>query len=163
MGRHTSAGEAPLQQIGSQGLGTPARLGLVAAAVVVVIGAGVLVAPDNAMSRLPWAAKAPCAAETVDILVEPELRPAVAEIVQPVQGEKLPGDKCAKLNVRSQQGVETVAASTVLPPDRAPQIWIPDSQAWVEKVTRWPMQQSDPLASSPVVVATSKAAAKSLG
>ena len=47
MGRHTSAGEAPLQSLGSQGLGAPARLGLVAAAVVVVIGAGVLVAPGG--------------------------------------------------------------------------------------------------------------------
>jgi ABC-type Fe3+ transport system substrate-binding protein len=163
MGRHTSAGEAPLQQLGTQGLGTPARLGLVAAAVVVVIGAGVLVAPENALSRLPWAAKAPCDETTVDMLVEPELRAAIVEIVQPLQGEELPGGDCAKINVREQQGVETVAAATVIPPDRAPQIWIPDSPTWVEQVPNWPMQQSDPLASSPVVVATSKAAAVHLG
>jgi hypothetical protein len=163
MGRHTSAGEAPLQHLGSQGLGAPARLGLVAAAVVVVIGAGVLVAPDKALSRLPWAAKAPCTAAAVDMLVEPEIRAAVVEIVQPLQGEELPGGQCAKINVREQQGVETVAAASVLPPDRAPQIWIPDSPAWVAKVPNWPMQQSDPFASSPVVVATSKAAAVHLG
>jgi len=163
MGRHTSAGEAPLQNLGSQGLGAPARLGLVAAAVVVVIGAGVLVAPEDALSRLPWAEKAPCPAVDVDVLVEPEMRAAMVEIVQPLQGDKLPGGECTKVNVRAQEGVETVASAGVLPPDRAPQIWIPDSPAWVEKVTRWPMEQSDPLASSPVVVATSKAAAVHLG
>jgi hypothetical protein len=163
MGRHTSAGEAPLEQVGSQGLGTPARLGLVAAAVVVVIGAGVLVAPPDALARLPWAAKKPCTTENVDMLVEPEMRQAMVEIVQPLQNEKLPGGHCAKINVREQQGVETVASAAVLPPDRAPQIWVPDTAAWVQKVTSWPMQQSDPLASSPVVVATSKSAAKALG
>jgi Ca-activated chloride channel family protein len=163
MGRHTSAGEAPLEQVGSQGLGTPARLGLVAAAVVVVIGAGVLVAPPEALARLPWAAKAPCTTENVDMLVEPEMRQAIVEIVQPLQNQKLPGGHCAKINVREQAGVETVSSAAVLPPDRAPQIWIPDTAAWVQKVTNWPMQQSDPLASSPVVVATSKSAAKTLG
>jgi Ca-activated chloride channel family protein len=163
MGRHTSAGEAPLEQVGSQGLGTPARLGLVAAAVVVVIGAGVLVAPPEALARLPWAAKEPCTTENVDMLVEPEMRQAIVEIVQPLQNERLPGGHCAKINVREQQGVETVASAAVLPPDRAPQIWVPDTAAWVQKVTNWPMQQSDPLASSPVVVATSKSAAKTLG
>jgi hypothetical protein len=135
----------------------------VAAAVVVVIGAGVLVAPPDALARLPWAAKKPCATESVDMLVEPEMRQAIVDIVQPLQGEKLPGGHCAKINVREQQGVETVASAAVLPPDRAPQIWIPDTAAWVQKVTNWPMQQSDPLASSPVVVATSKSAAKALG
>jgi Ca-activated chloride channel family protein len=163
MGRHTSSGEAPLQEIGSQGLGTPARLGLVAAAVVVIIGAGVLVAPEDALSRLPWAAKEPCTETAVDMLVEPEMRPAMVEAVRPLQGEKLPGGTCTKINVREQNGVETVASASVLPPDRAPQIWVPDTATWVQKVTNWPMQQSDPLASSPVVVATSKSAAKSLG
>src|SRR5688500_5847619 len=114
MGRHTSAGEAPLEQVGSQGLGTPARLGLVAAAVVVVIGAGVLVAPPEALARLPWAAKEPCTTENVDMLVEPEMRQAIVEIVQPLQNEKLPGGHCAKINVREQQGVETVASAAVL-------------------------------------------------
>ena len=163
MGRHESAGEAPLQEVGSQGLGTPARLGLVAAAVVVVIGAGVLVAPSDALARLPWAAEPPCPTEDVDMLVEPELRDAMVEIVRPLQGEKLPGEHCARIDVREQPGVETVASAAVLPPDRAPQIWIPDTAAWVQKVTNWPMQRSEPLASSPVVVTTSKSAAKALG
>jgi hypothetical protein len=163
MGRHTSSGEAPLQPVGTTGIGTPARLGLVAVAVVVAIGAGVLVAPQKALDRLPWAAEPPCPKVTVDMLTEPELQPALIQIVKPLQGHKLDSGECMQVNVREQEGVETVAASTVLPPDRAPQIWIPDSATWPEQIPSWPMQQSDPLASSPVVVATSKAAAAHLG
>src|SRR4029453_19315646 len=99
MGRHTSAGEAPLQQLGTQGLNAPARLGLMAAAIVVVIGAGVLVMPKNMLDRLPWAEQAPCPTVAVDMLVEPEMRAAMVEVVAPLQGAKLPGDQCAKVTV----------------------------------------------------------------
>jgi Ca-activated chloride channel family protein len=163
MGRHTSSGEAPLQPVGTRGIGMPARLALVAVGVVMAVGAGVLVAPDRALSRLPWAAEPPCPTVTVDMLVEPEMRPAMVEIVQPVQGQELDSGECVKVDVRQQEGVETVAAASVLPLDRAPQIWMPDSPSWPAQVPNWPMQQSDPLASSPVVVATSKAAAGHLG
>jgi Ca-activated chloride channel family protein len=161
MGRHTS-GDGRLR-LGSRGLGTPARAGLAAVGVVVVIGAGVLVGPQEALARLPWATEPPCPSESVDVLVEPELQSVVTEILRPVDGAKLPGELCAAVNVRSQEGAETVASSAILPPDRAPQLWIPDSMVWVEQVTRWRMERGAPLALSPVVVATSRTAAEQLG
>jgi Ca-activated chloride channel family protein len=161
MGRHTSLDNR--MRLGSRGLGTPARLALVAAGVVVVIGGAVLIGPRDALARLPWAEQPPCPGTPVDVLVEPELQSVVSEILRPVDGADLPGGRCTAVDVRSQEGVETVASSSILPPDRAPQIWIPDSMVWVEQVTRWRMERGAPLALSPVVVATSRAAADSLG
>lgn len=161
MGRHTSVNER--LKLGSRGLRLSARLALVAALVVAVIGAAVLVGPRDALGKLPWAAEPPCPEEKVELLVEPELRSAVTDILAPLQNSELPGERCMVASVRGQQAVETVAGASILPPDHAPQVWIPDSMSWVEQVSKWSMRRGAPLVSSPLVVATSKAAADQLG
>jgi len=155
MGRHTSEEERPLP--------LPARLALMAAVAVVVLGVAALVAPPETLARLPWAADAACPAQTVNLVVEPELRPAVEETLAALDGTELPAGGCLRTRVLAQEAAETVAASEILPPDRAPQVWIPDSEVWVPKVTRWTTQPSERFASSPLVVATSRTAADRLG
>ena len=54
MGRHASEEERPLP--------VPARLALMAAVAVVVLGVAALVAPPATLARLPWAADATCPA-----------------------------------------------------------------------------------------------------
>src|SRR3954471_275536 len=129
MGRHTNQEERPLP--------VPAKVGLLGAVAVVALGAAVLVAPPDALARLPWASDRSCPPQTVELVVEPEVRDVVTETLAPLRGTALPDGSCLQASVTAQEASETVAASEILPPDRAPQVWIPDSDVWVAKVTRW--------------------------
>jgi Ca-activated chloride channel family protein len=158
VGRHTMADEDVAER-----LSVPARIGVTAAAGVVVLGAAVLLAPSDALARLPWASDQACAPEVVSVVVEPELYETVQAALRPLRGEELPTGGCVQVAVEAQEGAQTVAASQILPPDRAPQVWVPDSPVWVQEVTRWRAQPSERFAASPVVVTTSRTAAASLG
>lgn len=170
MGKHNVAPRASGPRarvpasVGSTGLGLPGRIALVAAAVITVIGAGVLLGPREALANLPWARATPCSAETVDVVVAPELVSTVSQILLPVRGQEVDADHhCVAVQVRGQEPQDTAASAELLPPDRAPNIWIPDSQAWVSKADRWSPQPAGHLASSPVVITTSTNAARALG
>jgi Ca-activated chloride channel family protein len=156
MGRHTHKREHPLPP-------RPVLAGLLGAAVVVALGAGAIVAPPDVLGHLPWADADACRTETVRLVVEPELRDVVDETLAPLRGTSLPGGGCLATIVSAQEAAETVASSTILPADRAPQIWVPDADVWVAKVTRWRTEPAARFASSPVVLATSRAAASRLG
>jgi Ca-activated chloride channel family protein len=156
MGRHASA-------TGRDRLPVMARAGIGAATAVVLLGAVVILTPVEALGPLPWAAAPECPPETVSIVVEPELADTVHTSLARIRGERLPTGGCVEVDVRAQEGAETVASSQILPPDRAPQIWVPDSAVWVEQITRWRTTPSQRFASSPVVVTTSRQAAKRLG
>jgi hypothetical protein len=54
-------------------------------------------------------------------------------------------------------------SSGILPIDRAPQIWIPDGSNWADEATNWPATSAGSLATTPIVIATSKQAARDLG
>jgi Ca-activated chloride channel family protein len=141
--------------------GLPGRVALSAAAVIVVIGAGVLVAPQ-AFAKLPWALRTHCAApQTLEVVVAPELESLVDQILSP-QDAGATGDTCVAVQVNSQEPQETVASSGVLPIDRAPQIWIPDDSVWGQKAL-WPSRSAGSLARTPVVIATSAKAVQELG
>jgi len=155
MGRHTHYRE--------NGLPRTATAGIVATAAVVLLGAAAIIAPPDLLSYLPGGPDVACPTATVRLVVEPELKDVVEEALTPLQGRSLPGGACLSTAVTSQEAAETVAASQILPPDRAPQVWIPDSQVWVPKVTRWRTQPAERFASSPVVLATSRSAADRLG
>jgi hypothetical protein len=158
MGRH--AGSDPEV---AERLSLPARAGVLAAACVVLLGVAALVAPDATIARLPWAAERVCPPEQVSVVVEPELLGAAREALAAVDGAELPTGGCVKIALTGQEGAETVAGSQILPPDRAPQIWVPDSPVWADEATRWRTQPSERFAASPVVVATSRRAATVLG
>jgi extracellular solute-binding protein len=158
MGRHEKARPGTGDR-----LPVAARLGMTAAACVVLLGVAALAAPSDVLSRLPWASDAACAPETVSVVVEPELRDTVATSLAQVRGERLPGGGCVEVALRVLEGSEAVASSRILPPDRAPQVWIPDAPVWAEEASSWHTQPSERFASSPVVVATSRRAARELG
>ena len=158
MGRHA---KARLDE--DERLPVAARVGVTAAACVVVLGVAVLVAPSDALGRLPWAAGADCSPETVSVVVEPELTDTVTTALAQVRGQELPTGGCVAVAIRAQEGAETVASSQIMPLDRAPQVWVPDAPVWVDQVTTWRAQPSESFASSPVVVTTSVRAAQTLG
>jgi Ca-activated chloride channel family protein len=158
MGRH-----AVTEDDVAEPLSLPARAGVVAAACVVMLGVAALVAPDATIARLPWAAERVCPPEQVSVVVEPELLDTARDALAAVDGAKLPTGGCVRIALSAQEGAETVAGSQILPPDRAPQIWVPDSPVWADAATRWRTQPSERFAASPVVVTTSRRAATALG
>jgi Ca-activated chloride channel family protein len=148
---------------GGRRLPLSGRIALGTAALVTVVGAGILLVPRGTLAKLPGASAMNCPTRTVDVVVSPELLGVVTQILRPLKGDEVAGGTCLNPVVRSQEPQETVASADILPVDRAPQIWLPDATVWGEKVQRWPMTSAGSLASSPVVVATSVEAAEELG
>lgn len=162
-GRHSVLDDDD-QPIGTYRMGVLGRLGLVAAAVVSLIGVGVLLGGTSALGRdLPFAAAPVCTQQDVDVVVTPELVSVADQILAPVQGEDIGGDRCLRATVRAQEPQQTVISADVLPLDRAPQVWVPDATVWGTKATRWQLTSAGTMATSPVVLATSDGAVKELG
>jgi Bacterial extracellular solute-binding protein/von Willebrand factor type A domain len=147
----------------STGLRVSGRLVVLVAVLVTAIGLGALFVPRQALAQLPFAEVTPCTPETVDVVVNPELQSLVSQILASLRDRQLGDNHCLEPKVRSQDPQDTVASSTVLPIDRAPQIWIPDTSVWGQKVPSWPLRSFGSLARTPVVLATSVEAAQDLG
>jgi Ca-activated chloride channel homolog len=114
-----------------------------------------LVGAECPSTRLP--------ATTVSVTVAPELQTTVRQALNPIQNVTLPDHECVRFTVNAQEPVETIQSAAILPLDRAPDIWIPDSSLWESRVPRWEMNQDGSFATSPVVLATSQKTVDSLG
>jgi extracellular solute-binding protein len=164
MGKHAASDDEDL--VVTSGLGLPGRLALAAAGVVTVVGAGVLIGPGQALATLPWTSGGggSCLNQSVDIVVSPDIVSLVQQIVAPVNHSEVADNVCPVITVRGQEPQETVASSDVLPVDRAPQLWIPDSAVWgTQAQDKWPSRNAGTFAETNVVLATSRAAVKKLG
>lgn len=138
----------------------PSRLTAAVSAVVVVALVSVVVA------LTPWGARlrryvpfAGCTANTVQLVVSPSAHEAVSAAVSSLQGAEVGDGTCLKVQVTAQDPAETTAESTVLPASRAPQVWVPDSTLWSRYETRWSLRSAGVVATSPLVLATSRAVA----
>ena len=135
----------------------------VAAAVACAATGAVLVGPRDALAMLPWVEPSRCPATTVSVAVVPGMSDVVTQILRPVEGRRLDGGGCLHVQTLAQEPLQTVSSSLVLPPDRAPDVWIPDSSLWVPRIKAWTMHPLGTLAQTPLVVATSEKAAAALG
>jgi hypothetical protein len=97
------------------------------------------------------------------VMVAPELQTTVATALAPLDGETLPGRRCVQVQVQAQEPAQTVMGAQLLPLDREPDLWIPDSSLWTSDVPDWPLERRAAFASSPVVVASSREAVQALG
>ena len=132
----------------------PALPVLIAAAVALLLVAGGLVwwlrAGDDCESR-----------ETVAVVVAPELEPVASELLaEPVQ---LDGGVCAQAEVEAQEPLQTVGDLGALEADALPDVWVPDSSLWVARAGEAPLEPVGSVATSPVVLGTSREAVESLG
>jgi hypothetical protein len=127
---------------------------LIAAGVVVLLVAGGLVwwlaGSDACETRQP-----------VAVTVAPELRALSEELLaDPVE---LDGGVCAVAEVTAQQPLQTVGDLAALEDDALPDVWVPDSSLWVARAGNAPLEAVGSMASSPVVLATSRDAVDALG
>ena len=133
----------------------PAPVVLIAAGVVAVLLAGGLV----------WWLADPgrdCTTrQTVAVTVAPELGELTEELLaKPII---LDGDVCAVAEVTAQEPLQTVGDLGALDADALPAVWVPDSSLWAARAGEAPLAGAGSMASSPVVLATSRAVADALG
>jgi Ca-activated chloride channel homolog len=132
------------------------QLLLAAAAVVVVLAAG-----------LVWLLRAPADAgtcrhrQTVALTVAPEIASVVERLL--TEPQDLGDGACAVAEVTAQAPLQTVAYLGSLEPSALPRIWVPDSSLWAARSKDAPLQVAGSFATSPVVLATSRAVADELG
>ena len=134
------------------------RTGLIAilATVLLVAAAGtaaIMIGPRQLLDRIPLTAAKSCTGTAIRLIVTPAAAGAVRRILEPLAA---PADGCVATSVQAQEAAETVAGSAVLPLDRAPDLWIPDSSVWSGRASRWPAVKVGSIGLSPVVLATSK-------
>jgi Ca-activated chloride channel homolog len=115
----------------------------------------------GARSNLPWFPRPACERTTVvEVVATPQVRPAIQSLTEGLQATRLGDGSCLSVRVREQNPTDTVASSLVLPPSRAPQIWVSDSSLWLTRVTRWKQRTVGSLGTTPVIMVSSGRAIK---
>jgi Ca-activated chloride channel family protein len=150
------------------GRGRMVLLVLVATGIVAVLATAILtVNPGNTLARAPVVGdncpSTRLANTTVNVVASPDIAPVIEQLVAPMRTQKLPDGRCLQVTIASQNPAETVAGAQILPLDRAPDLWIPDSSLWLTRIEQWKPNPVASFASSPVVVGTSTAVVDTLG
>jgi len=141
---------------------------LVATGLVAVLATAILtVNPGNILARAPVVGdncpSTRLANTTVNVVAAPDIAPVVEQLVAPMRSQKLADGRCLQVTIASQNPAETVAGAQILPLDRAPDLWIPDSSLWLPRVEQWQPKPVAQFASSPVVIGTSAAVVDAQG
>ena len=144
MGRHADS-TAPRR---------PAPTVLVAAGLAAVLIAGGLV----------WSLTRADSCEsprTVAVTVAPELGTVTERLLaDPIA---LDDGSCVQAEVSAQEPLQTVGDLGALGDDALPDVWVPDSSLWLARAGDAPLEAAGSMASSPVVLATSRAVIDELG
>ncbi|MCW2683888.1 MAG: uncharacterized protein JWP33_1801 [Blastococcus sp.] len=128
---------------------------LIAAAVVAVLLAGGLIrwlssGGEDCQTR-----------QTVAVVVAPELESVAGELLaEPIV---LDGGVCAVAQVEAQEPLQTVGDLSALEADALPDVWVPDSSLWVARAGGASLEPVGSVATSPVVLGTSREAVEALG
>ena len=151
MGRHVAPSHA-LPRRSPLGIIVPAAL------VVVLLAAGLVWWLTGSDGAEAGACDDP---RRVAVAVTSEIGPLVEDLLaEPVE---LPDGGCADATVTTQRPLQTVGDIGALEAGVLPDVWVPDSSLWTARVTDVPLDAAGSLATSPVVLATSRAAADELG
>jgi Ca-activated chloride channel homolog len=111
---------------------------------------------------LPWDPTR-CTDLHVEIVTSTDVQPVVTQILENHQGSTLPKNHCLHTYVRGQAPRDTIASVDHLPADRIPHLWIPDSSLWADRAPRWTPRHVGTFATSPLVVASTRATKNDLG
>jgi hypothetical protein len=150
------------------GRGRLLLLALVAIGILALLATAVVtINPGNVLAKAPVVGdncpSTRIANTTVNLVASPDIAPVVERLVAPMRARALPDGRCLQVTITSQNPAETVASAQILPRERAPEVWIPDSSLWLGRIERWKPEPVTRFASSPVVIGTSSAVVKDLG
>ncbi|MBB3083580.1 VWA domain-containing protein [Geodermatophilus sabuli] len=134
---------------------TPQVLVAVAVAAVVLVAAGItwwaVGSGDGDCART----------DVVRVAVAPELAPVAEQVLAGAEG--LREQDCASAQVTAQEPLQTVGDLGALEAADLPHLWVPDSSLWPARAGEAPLETAGSVATSPVVLATSRAAVDALG
>src|SRR4051794_36902932 len=156
MGRHAATRPAhPPTHHSSSARRFDPRVMVAALAVLVLLAGGVV-----------WWAVASAGGgdgtHTVRVTVAPEMGELARQLL--AQTQDLPDGSCAAAAVETQEPLQTVGDLGALDASSLPEVWVPDSSLWLARAPAGaPLKADGALASSPVVLATSRAAVDALG
>ncbi|MGY2082018.1 VWA domain-containing protein [Modestobacter sp. SYSU DS0657] len=155
MGRHART------RAGSGLPARPALLAGLAALLVVVIGGGLL-AWGLSGSGDSASAEGCTDGQTVRVAVASEVGDVVEQLLsEPLE---LADGGCAVAEVTAREPLQTLADLGSLDAEQLPDVWVPDSSLWAARAgADAGLDPSGSLATSPLVLATSRAAAEELG
>jgi hypothetical protein len=119
--------------------------------------------PKQVLRDLGWR-KPPCSAFTaIDLMAAPDIAGTLTTALQPLQKARVDEDgSCLKVTVTAQEPAQTLAGATVLPRDRWPHLWVPDSTLWLHRAEVLRTQNVAVIATTPMVVAGSSGRAAAL-
>ncbi len=98
---------------------------------------------------------------TVRVAVAPELGAVAQQLLD--EPQDLGGGACAVAEVTAQEPLQTVGDLSALEGSALPHVWVPDSSLWTVRAGDADLDASGSMATSPVVLGTSRAAADALG
>lgn len=98
---------------------------------------------------------------TVPVTVAPEIGGLVARLL--AAPRPLGSGSCAVAQVTTRPPLQTVGELGALDAAALPRIWVPDSSMWAGRAGTTPLTPAGSLATSPVVLASSRAAVDALG
>ncbi|MFW3172589.1 VWA domain-containing protein [Geodermatophilus sp. CPCC 206100] len=99
--------------------------------------------------------------DVVRVAVAPELAPVAERVLSGAPG--LGTEDCAGVEVSAQEPVQTVGDLSALEGADLPHLWVPDSSLWPARAGEVPLEVAGSVATSPVVLATSRSAVDALG
>ncbi|MGY1635559.1 VWA domain-containing protein [Geodermatophilus sp. SYSU D00742] len=99
--------------------------------------------------------------DVVRVAVAPELAPVAEQVLSGAEG--LREEDCAAAEVTAQEPLQTVGDLGALEAPDLPHLWVPDSSLWPARAGEVPLETAGSVATSPVVLATSRAAVDALG
>jgi hypothetical protein len=137
---------------------TPRLLIAAAIVLVVVVGGVVWLATGTGGGGGGGGCDSP---STVRVAVAPELGSIATKLLADPLTTSDGG--CAKAQVTAQRPLQTVGNLGALQPSALPQVWVPDSSLWAARAGGASLKNAGSMATSPLVLATSKAEVDALG
>ncbi|MFE7301025.1 substrate-binding and VWA domain-containing protein [Streptomyces sp. NPDC057579] len=165
MGRHSLPDDSAPQATGSPRPRRRRRTVAVATAVVVAAAAGSIVAVRGGL--LPFGK--PCGGDAVQLAVvaSPDIAPALEAVADEARRDAVRTDgKCLDVTINAQPSSEVADSLAQRPADPEFQVWVPDSDLWVDRVTDErgsSLTSVGSLASSPIALGAVRDAARTLG
>ncbi|GAA2691906.1 substrate-binding and VWA domain-containing protein [Streptomyces lunalinharesii] len=165
MGRHSLPDDLAPPSTGSPRPRVRRRTLALATTAVVAAAAGSVVAVSNGL--LPFGTSCGGDAVHLAVIASPDIAPALEAVADQARKDAVRTDgKCLDVKINAQPSSEVADSLAQRPAKAEFQVWVPDSDLWVDRVTDErgsALTSVGTLASTPLALGTIRSAAKTLG